>query len=86
MCSSACSPARQAFQGCRSAPLPLPPQCVTDCYIYQFAPAMWKHFRPGQPWGVPTILALRLAPLLGIQAPTIQSALRVRGATTRAPA
>ncbi|KAL4450028.1 hypothetical protein ABPG77_010697 [Micractinium sp. CCAP 211/92] len=52
-------------------------KCTTDCYVYQFAPSMWRHFRPGQPWGVPTVVALRLAPLLGIQGQAIQSALRI---------
>ncbi|KAL4452345.1 hypothetical protein ABPG75_008007 [Micractinium tetrahymenae] len=52
-------------------------KCTTDCYVYQFAPAMWKHFRPGQPWGVPTVLALRLAPGLDLPAQTIQSTLRI---------
>ncbi len=72
--ASACCPVHQAP---RASP-PRGPQCTTDCYVYQFAPSMWRHFRPGQPWGVPTVVALRLAPLLGIQGQAIQSALRVR--------
>lgn len=86
--AQACRPTRHIFQAGRVATPAAalhPLQCTTDCYVYQLAPAMWRHFRPGQPWGVPTILALRLSPVLGIQAQTIQSTLRVRGAAGRCP-